>query len=296
MDSMRPVTATWASVPVYGVAGNRDHPRTESPIDLDLLCLTHVHGPETAILGSFACHPTVLGASNLSISADLSGAFCRQLSTLLGESVWVGLATGAGGDISTRHTRRGQDFRELERLGSILAESARNALEQRQTIRLADPLVQEYRVLLPTRTPAGQQEVESTQAELSRQRAELLRAGRLNEARTIETSLQGLALSSKPRPDAVRARIGVATLGDVALMAIPGELYSKLGRELRRSREHLLLLGYTNGYIGYIPTRAAYASALDYEVLASCLAPGAGEELVKVATQLLATQPEEMLR
>ena len=83
--------------------------------------------------------------------------------------------------------------------------------------------------------------------------------------------------------------ISVARLGQLDLVALPGEPYHQLGVEIRRDRRGpVLLLGYTNGYIGYIPTREAYAS-LDYEILVSPLAAGAGERLRDAATQLLAS-------
>ena len=67
-------------------------------------------------------------------------------------------------------------------------------------------------------------------------------------------------------------------------MALPGEPYHQLGVEISRDRGGpVLVLGYTNGYIGYIPTREAYAG-LDYEILVSPLAPGGGERLRDAAT------------
>ena len=75
-------------------------------------------------------------------------------------------------------------------------------------------------------------------------------------------------------------------------MAIPRELYNELGTQIRHATGSLLLLAYTNGYIGYIPTRAAYADRLDYEVLTARVAPGEGERLADAALRLLAESSE----
>lgn len=123
---MHAVTVRWARGPMNGIATNRDHPEQRADIALDLLCFydTPEQAQPSALFGSFPCHPTVMGADNLAISADLPGAFRRQLKILLGDTSWIALATGAAGDISTRHTRQGQGFDELERLGGQMAQQA----------------------------------------------------------------------------------------------------------------------------------------------------------------------------
>jgi len=279
------------------VATNRDHPEAGEDLTLDLLCLVEADSrestPPIAVFGSFPCHPTVLGAGNLDISADLSGAFRRQLRAALGQNTWVALATGAGGDISTRHTRRAQDFIELERLGGVLAERARSLLlAGARPIQILPLALGNQSVALELKAPLSGDAVDAAQTSLTARRAELLRTGQTAEARTVETMLQGLAGTGRAHAAAephLLAPISVARLGQLDLVALPGEPYHQLGVEIRRDRRGpVLLLGYTNGYIGYIPTREAYAS-LDYEILVSPLAAGAGERLRDAATQLLAS-------
>lgn len=81
--------------------------------------------------------------------------------------------------------------------------------------------------------------------------------------------------------------VSVSFLGELALIAVPAELYHQSGSQMKRAgRYPVLLLGYTNGYVGYLPTRTAYA-AMDYEALVSPFAPGSGEHLAHVLEQLL---------
>jgi hypothetical protein len=293
--TLRPVRASWASGEVRRVATNRDHPQKAADLTLDLLCLYEAESRASmpiAVFGSFPCHPTVLGAANIDVSADLSGAFRRQLRAALGPKTWVALATGAAGDISTRHTRRAQDFAELERLGSVLVEHATSLLPGAQPIEILPPVVANQNVSLELKAPLSGDAVAAAQTSLSGRRAELLRTGQTAEARTVETILQGLAhagLSNATAEPHLLAPISVARLGELDLVALPGEPYNELGVEIRRDGGGpVLLLGYANGYIGYIPTREAYAS-LDYEILMSPLAPGAGERLRDAARQLFAS-------
>jgi hypothetical protein len=295
MASLRPVRASWASGEVNGVATNRDHPEEGEALTLDLLCLLEANSGASmpvAVFASFPCHPTVLGARNLDISADLSGAFRRQLRAALGANTWVALATGAAGDISTRHTRRAQDFAELARLGCVLAEHARSLLARAHPIQILAPAVANQGVALDRKSTLSSDAVAAAQASLTARRAELLRTGQAAEARTVETILQGLAHAGKVHSTIATqlvAPISTARLGELDLVALPGEPYNRLGVEIRRDRGgSVLLLGYTNGFIGYIPTREAYAS-LDYEILMSPLAPGAGERLRDAARQLFAS-------
>ena len=124
---------------INGIATNRDHPDVSTELTLDMLCFYDTGeqlAQPVALFASFPCHPTVLGAENLALSADLPGAYRRQLHALLGDATWIVLATGAAGDISTRHMRQAQSFDELERLGGLLAQHAYALLSTAQPLRL----------------------------------------------------------------------------------------------------------------------------------------------------------------
>jgi neutral ceramidase len=94
-------------------------------------------------------------------------------------------------------------------------------------------------------------------------------AGNIAQVRTLETTLQGIQAVQKleRKEQSCNIMVSVALMGKLALAAVPGELYNRLGAAIKQTTEHfVLLLGYTNGYAGYIPSREAYTE-LDYEVL-----------------------------
>lgn len=294
VDHLRPVRAAWASGPIEGVATNRDHPGSGEDVRLDVLCLfADGDGPPTpsAVFGSFPCHPTVMGPGNLAISADLPGAVRRQVRERVGQGTWVTLATGAAGDISTRHVRQGQGFEEVERLGRLLAEQAQALISTARPLALGTPVIREAEVPLQRKALPDAEALEAAETAIERQRAAALQAGDAATARTLETTLQGIhAATQLAQVEAAmpgRATIAAATLGDLGVAAIPGELYNRLGQDIRHGvKPAVLLLGYANGYIGYIPTQEAYQS-LDYEVLTSPFAPGTGERIRSAAIGLL---------
>ena len=288
---IHPVWARRASGPINGVATNRDHPEQATDITLDLLCFynTPEQALPAAVFGSFPCHPTVMSAGNLAISADLPGAFRRQLRALLGGDTWIALATGAAGDISTRHTRQGQGFDELERLGGLLAQQASNLLPVGQPLALASPDIREAVVSLEPKSPFSPEELAAYAQRIQERMSAEQQAGNIAQSRTLETTLQGIQAAQKLawKEQSYDITVSVALMGKLALAAVPGELYNRLGAAIKQTTEHfVLLLGYTNGYAGYIPSREAYAE-LDYEVLISPFAPGSGERLAQTVKQLL---------
>ena len=288
---MHPVWARSASGPINGVATNRDHPEQAADIALDLLCF--YDAPEqaqpTAVFGSFPCHPTVMSADNLAISADLPGAFRRQLRALLGDDTWIALATGAAGDISTRHTRQGQGFDELERLGGLLARQASNLILMGEPLVLASPHIREVVMSLEPKAPFSPEELAANSRRIQELMNTERQKGNIAQLRTLETALQGIQAMQKVawKEQPSNLTVSVAQMGKLALAAVPGELYNCLGEEIKQTTKYfVMLLGYTNGYVGYIPSREAYAE-LDYEVLISPFAPGSGEKLVQTVKQLL---------
>lgn len=296
---MHPVYARWASGLVDDIATNRDHPLDDDGIYLDLLCLyddEQAASSPSAILGSFPCHPTVMGADNLAISADLSGAFRDQMHASIGRATWVALATGASADISTRQVRREQSFEELERLGRLLALHAQDLIRKGQPVVLGIPVVRDRHIVLERKSVPNEASLEAASSKVMEQRAWALETGNGQEARTLETTLQGIRAATRYAEVQDKlpgsTTISAATVGNLRLAAIPGELYHQLGEELRhRLGSEILLLGYTNGYIGYVPTREAYQT-LDYEVLMSHFVPGTGERIVSAVLGLLADGQE----
>jgi hypothetical protein len=91
--------------------------------------------------------------------------------------------------------------------------------------------------------------------------------------------------------EARQVRLQVIRLGDLALVGIPGEMFARLGLELRRRSpfRHTCIIGLANDQIGYIPDRKAYADG-GYQTWAgwhSRLEVGTGEAMVDQAVAML---------
>jgi hypothetical protein len=110
--------------------------------------------------------------------------------------------------------------------------------------------------------------------------------------RIIETRAQGAAmltaLAALPEGAiATRCDLDVWMLGDLALVSVPAELFSSFGSQIAdASDDPTLVLGYSNGYIGYLADRRAHEAAT-YEALASPYGPESGELVTSAATALV---------
>jgi hypothetical protein len=280
---------------VAGLGANRTDPLLPHDPSVRLLAVRG-GGRLKAVLLNYGCHPTVMGPENLLVSADWPGAAVAMLGRALGYPVWIGFAQGAAGDVSARFVRREQSFAEVERFGSLLAGKALELLGNLPSGEAgADAVGVRSRVvrLEPQAMPA-QAEAEAAIAAAEARLAAVRAAGASpGEVRIAETALQGarIARDRAGWQDKLEldAEVQVARLGrDVALVGLACEPFSALGMEIRRRSPFAttLVIGYANGYCGYMPDQGSFARG-GYEALSAFTAPGSGERLVETALALL---------
>ena len=80
----------------------------------------------------------------------------------------------------------------------------------------------------------------------------------------------------------------IALGGEVAWVALPGEIFAELGLEIKKRSpfKHTILVTIANGSVGYVPTKRAFTEG-SYEPFAARCAPGSGEMIVETAVRLL---------
>jgi hypothetical protein len=68
-------------------------------------------------------------------------------------------------------------------------------------------------------------------------------------------------------------------VGSALFVAVPGELFVEIALRIKADTDHpVFIMGISNGYVGYLPNRAAYRAG-GYEVV-SAKVTEAAEELV----------------
>ncbi|MFI6293933.1 hypothetical protein ACIBEJ_20265 [Nonomuraea sp. NPDC050790] len=271
---------------LHGVGADRGDPDAARTVPLDVIAVWGDDGLAGVVV-VLPVHPTVLPAGNLLVSADLTGAVRAALRARLGEGTWVVVATGAAGNVSTRFTRLGQDAAELDRLGGLVADRCLELLAQPGTRAWTGASrVGNGRALRDLRRARLEADFGSLTGEYERAAAH----GDPVAARLARSRLEGVrarALGETAVTDSLSVEVGVARLGALGLVGLPGEPFLEVAESIRDGRGGpLAVLGYVNGYPGYLPTSQAYGRA-GYEVLASAVAPGSAESLAEAARQLL---------
>lgn len=282
VDDARAASVTLHRTELDGVGGQRTGSDRRASVPVDVLKVADLSGSLVGVFGVLPVHPTVLGADNTLVSPDLTGAARRSLAAA---GAWSVVATGAAGDVSTRAHRREQTPAEVERLGELAAAAMLEAVDTPslgapsdvvggwvESVGLAPALVG-----VPFRRGA----LEAARRALTDAES----AGDAVRVREATVVLEGVELASSYVPSGpVPCATAYLDLGGVRLLGLGGEPFLDLA-----PGGSSVLLGYANGYAGYLPTRAAFAEATahpdhpTYEVLISRVAPGQPERALAVA-------------
>ncbi|MFI6388926.1 hypothetical protein [Nonomuraea sp. NPDC050540] len=285
VESERAADGTAHRGELHGVGADRSRPDADRTVPLDVVAVWGDGGPAGVVV-VLPVHPTVLPAGNLLVSADLAGAVRRALRARLGDGVWVVVATGAAGNVSTRFTRLGQDAAELDRLGGLVADRCVELLAQAgERAWTGTDRIGTVRARRDLRRAQRDADLGSLATEYEHATA----AGDPVAARLARSRLEGVrarALGAPPITDTVPVDVNVARVGALGLVGLPGEPFLGVAESIRNGRGPIAVLGYVNGYPGYLPTAEAYGRS-DYEVLVSAVAPGSAETLAGTARQLL---------
>lgn len=262
---------------VAGLAGRRNV-GDAAPIDVPVDAIAvSTRGSVVGVVTVSPVHPTVLPADNSDVSADLNGGIRRALGA---PGRWVVAATGAGGNISTRHTRQGRSPTEVDRLAAVVADNLEldaPRRPRRQPAAVGAPVSRLVR--LDAKLPA-EVDAATVAAPPAAVRADV-------RSRLVFEQGQRIAreLATRRRAEAYDVEIQAISLAGVTLVAIPGELFLELGEAIRAAAgSDVVVLGYTNGYLGYLPTRSTPPT---YETLVSPVRTGSGEQVVDAAVRLV---------
>ena len=237
----------------------------------------------------YGCHGTAAGC-NHEISRDWSGIMCDRLEAVTGTmtAYW----NGAQGDVGPRLTN-GQtvgDIHYVEELGGVAAQDALRAYRDIDSYHTVNFAVKKDAVHLPYRELPPLDEV----------RAKLAGYTDPDKLYNIQRLMYGhwrdveavLAAGETDHPTHFTFQQTIVTLGNVAFVPFPYEMFSAITRRLSANSPytHTLSLSNTNGYNAYLPSQDQICLG-GYEV--ECFVAGAVYTLTDNADQYII---EENLR
>lgn len=235
-----------------------------------ILSLLRVDGDDgkcRALLVHFATHPTLLGASNMLVSAEWPGALQQALEAAFPGAVAL-YCNGAEGDQSPDGAQGTDEFERVRDYGTRLARRAQVVAQGIET---------------KPNQPIG----------IVRITPDLPPIGFSPGARKGPyKAYEPLAHAALPR----QAEIQVLRIGDTALVGLPGEPICEVGLDTQKQVatagfKNVLTIGLANDYLGYIVNEKEYPHG-GYEVdersyygpgLGSLLASKAGEAASKLS-------------
>ena len=307
---MEPVTLKLGTVDVATIGQNRRDPT--GPVQsgaVVLLADTVRPNPPVATLVNFACHATVLEHDNLDYSPDFPGAMARMVESCLGgTAVYLQGACGDVNPVWSSHDRA-----EVERVGGVLGGAVVRLVQEMRPLDTGQWCInlswsEDIEVPCPGRLIAPVSLASArTELELPRRpRRSLAEVDR--ELGHMEASLAELPVVDVTGRRALRARINelatsrlfppvpsgrtsqrlevqaIRLSEECAVVTLPGEFFAETGAEIARrcGLPGLLVAGYANGSVGYVPPAGAFPDG-GYEVGMTQFGPDAEAAIVDAA-------------
>ena len=270
-----------------------------------------------AAIVHFGCHPTIMGPPNRVVTPDYPGVVRQVVGDALGAPCLF--LQGATGNVHARVDFVGEPA-VYRRFGAMLGHEAAKVALGLQTRPTRERLVRVVESGAPLAIyadePAGEPDgtlrvatrsvrlgvkayppFAEAEAEARRQAAHLAelrgRVGPEELQAAVGVARRAEMLASKARLYAgkreIEAELHGLRIGPVGLVGFPGEPFSEIGARVKAGSPFrwTLFSGYTNDYLGYVPTREAYDDG-GYEVDTSPFLPDTADRLVEASLALLA--------
>ena len=299
----KPAVLRAGKLSVNGVSYNRR--RLDGPLDTELqvLRIDGTDGSTLAVLLNYACHPVTSGPDNRLTSADFPGVVLRLFEAQTGS---VALFTnGACGDINPVGdlVPKGDypnHFALAQTLGSTLFEAAFSVWEKLVPLDSAPIQLHRRNLHLPLQACPDEKELCSLATQYA---INIVTAAReMNDVHyRLEAAMLDWVMATVEAmrlgelKTEVQAEVQTLRIGDVSLVGVPAELFARLGQDIKQQAHtpFTFVSTYTNGNVGYIPTREEYpycgyevAEAYRYYGYPAAVAPEAGEMIVEAAVEL----------
>ena len=252
--------AKWALEEIEPIGFNRVRGKLE-PIDTSLGTIVFQKKKQNIYLVNYPCHAVTLGR-NEKISADFPGRIAKEIENKGNKAIFL---QGFCGDIDpfVNKVKWGSGTEEdIDFYGKHIA--SRLLKLGKHAVPFENPVISsmERRIKLPLQL--------KNEEELQEEMKNLTNLHDKNDEKYkrflkewLEESVKKL-LQLKDNPYLKNVPIQIIKVGKLKLIGYPGEVFCEIGLNLREKFYPVFPCGYTNGDIGYIPTKETYENLRDY--------------------------------
>ncbi|MDR1794469.1 MAG: hypothetical protein LBR25_03665 [Erysipelotrichaceae bacterium] len=227
---------TYSSEPFTKIGQSRISDHQPYGVFLDVLAILNGEVP-LAVYFIYNCHPTILSGYTPYFTSEYPGQTIRKLKEQY-PGVFFSFGQSAAGDVSTRFTRKSQEYPQVEAFAELLAQEVSDQLKKPQ---LSCRLTLEYRQsILSLEHEILDMDSLPIPENLTDREKETIRYGAISRQEKLKNP-ENLSKSEK---------ISCVSLGEVRLIFAPNELFSDYLRALDKS--HASLICYANGYEPYV--------------------------------------------
>jgi hypothetical protein len=241
--------------------GNPNLLQPAGPIDpeVPVVSIRSLNGQHIALLANYSLH-YVGGTSPGDVSSDYFGMFATRMQKMLGtdqqDSPFVAIMTnGTSGDINNIDVRNSQPslppYHQMQLVANTVAAEAYKVVQNIQYQDWISLGIQQKEISLGVRLPDAQ-EVKRAKGIISKAKGPALT--------TKEEIYARETLFMKDYPKKVSIILQAFQLGELAITAIPCEVFVEIGLELKKKSpfKQTFNIELANGYNGYLPTLAQH--------------------------------------
>lgn len=222
---------------------------------------TDESGSSIATVFNYACHAVTMGGDNRLVSADWPGAAQRLIEAGIGGQAMF--LQGCCGNINPG--ARGS-FDVVEENGRGIAEAVLAALSGMDLVDDPKISIASEHISIPLQPPISLQEAEQTVRDMAAelQNQELpLHTRHLYQA-YHDWAQQIIADGGKAQPG-LPFEIQRFSVDGAHIVGLPGEVFIEYALNIKQMAPNVMVSAYTNGNVGYVPTRKAFDEG-GYEV------------------------------
>jgi hypothetical protein len=229
----------------------------------------------------FGLHCDTVGGTEL--SADWTYYLRRAVSEGLGREVDLLTPIGTCGDVNHWNVFRNvslRGFAETERIGRGIAATALAAAGDATSVEPGRVAGARRSVTLDVRVPAPD-ELAAAQALLATPPPDGIDF-------TMDRVIAGRQVIAAAVGPQYPVDVTALAFGNVALVGIPAEYFTALGRQIKNRSPfpHTVVITLANGNVGYVGERHNYEEG-GYETTSAPSCPGSGEKIADTAVELL---------